>query len=127
MAHGDFLWNELMTRDVEAVCRFYGELMGWTYESKPNGDGSVYIVAHANGKPVAGIFDISGESLAHLPPHWFSYIGVDDVDELYARALTMGATSIRPPHDVPGIGRIAYLSDPTGAAIGWWKPLPTAR
>jgi predicted enzyme related to lactoylglutathione lyase len=31
----------------------------------------------------------------------------------------MGAIVIRAPHDVPEVGRVAVLRDPTGAVIGW--------
>lgn len=124
MAHGEFSWNELLTRDVDAARRFYGELMGWTFKDEVGSDGTVYVLALANGKPVAGIFDLAARKFGHLRPHWFSYISVDEIDELYAAALRRGASEIRPPHEVPGVGRLAYLEDPTGAAIGWWAPPP---
>ena len=28
-AHGEFCWNELMTRDTAAAGKFYSELIGW--------------------------------------------------------------------------------------------------
>ena len=30
--HGNFCWNELMTRDIEGAKRFYGDTIGWTFE-----------------------------------------------------------------------------------------------
>ncbi len=30
--HGAFSWNELMTTDVAAAKKFYGELLGWTLQ-----------------------------------------------------------------------------------------------
>jgi predicted enzyme related to lactoylglutathione lyase len=30
--HGRFFWNELMTRDASAACRFYAEMLGWQYQ-----------------------------------------------------------------------------------------------
>lgn len=120
--HGEFLWNELMTRDVEAACRFYGELLGWVFERRPNPDGTVYIVAKLDGKAVAGIFDISAPMFAELPAHWFSYIAVDDVDSIFSKATDTGAKAIRPPFDVSGVGRITIITDPTEAAIGLWTP-----
>ena len=27
--HGNFYWNELMTRDVEKAKKFYGDTIGW--------------------------------------------------------------------------------------------------
>jgi len=32
-SHGNFCWNELLTRDAEAAKRFYGETIGWTFDA----------------------------------------------------------------------------------------------
>jgi predicted enzyme related to lactoylglutathione lyase len=32
------------------------------------------------------------------------------------------ATPMRPPFDVPGVGRIAILREPGGAVVGWMTP-----
>ncbi len=124
--HGHFYWNELLTRDVAGAKGFYGELLGWRFDGMPMAQGGTYWVAKDGDKPLGGIFDISAEAqLAGVPPHWFAYIAVDDVDARVAKATAAGAELLRPLFDVPGVGRIAILKDPTGAAIGWITP--TAR
>ena len=35
MTHGNFVWNELYTRDVEAAKAFYAATVGWTFEGMP--------------------------------------------------------------------------------------------
>ena len=30
-SHGSFHWNELMTRDIEKAKKFYGDVIGWTF------------------------------------------------------------------------------------------------
>lgn len=118
--HGEFAWNELLTRDPDGACRFYGELLGWTFDRKTGEDGA-YIIARQGDKMVAGIYDMSGRSdLDHLPPHWFAYIAVSDLDAAFAKALDTGAKPIRPPFDIGEYGRCALLLDTTGAAIGLW-------
>ena len=37
-------------------------------------------------------------------------------------AVAAGATLMRPIFDVPHVGRIAILSEPGGAGIGWMTP-----
>ena len=32
-SHGNFYWNELMTRDAEAAKKFYGATLGWTFRA----------------------------------------------------------------------------------------------
>jgi Bleomycin resistance protein-like N-terminal len=54
--HGTFIWNELMTRDVEQAKRFYGDTIGWRFEAMKMPDGRNYWCAMESGKPIAGIF-----------------------------------------------------------------------
>jgi predicted enzyme related to lactoylglutathione lyase len=46
----------------------------------------------------------------------------DDVDARLKAAKAAGAKVLRGSFDVPGVGRIAIIQDPGGAAIGWMTP-----
>lgn len=118
--HGTILWTELMTRDLPKAMAYYTEICGWEYNQMPDPDtGGTYYVAMKDGQSVAGLMDISAmEALNDVPPHWFTYIAVDDVDAAVAATTASGGEIRRPPFDVPGIGRIAIIADPTGAAVG---------
>jgi predicted enzyme related to lactoylglutathione lyase len=52
-----------------------------------------------------------------------SYLAVDDVDKRTATATAAGARLMRPIFDVPKVGRIAILSEPGGAGVGWMTPV----
>lgn len=121
--HGAFFWNELMTRDIERAKGFYGATLGWTFEGMPMEDG-MYWVAKMDGEPVGGLFPMQGPQFQGLPEHWFAYIAVDDVDARLGRVQAAGGAVMRPPFDVPGVGRIAIVRDATGAGIGWITPAP---
>jgi len=121
--HGNFYWNELMTRDVEKAKKFYADTIGWTFDAMPMPNGT-YWIAKAGEKPVGGMFDISSTEFGPVPESWMSYIAVDDVDTRVAKALKAGAKLMKPAFDVPGVGRIAILMEPGGAAIGWITPAP---
>ena len=120
-AHGMFHWNELLTNDVEKAKAFFTEVIGWTPEQFPMEEGS-YWMMKAGDVPVAGIMDMIAPIPAGTPPHWLSYLAVDDIDARLQKATAAGATLIREPFDIPGIGRIAILADPTGAVMGWMSP-----
>jgi predicted enzyme related to lactoylglutathione lyase len=49
------------------------------------------------------------------PAHWLNYITTLDVDALCARAPQLGGAIEAPPFEIPGVGRLAILTDPTGA------------
>ncbi len=121
-AHGQFHWNELMTRNVEQAKKFYAETMGWSYDAMPMPGGATYTIAMADGKPTAGIFDINGPEYKGVPESWMPYIAVDNVDERVKKATKAGAKVMKPAFDVPNVGRIAILLEPGGAGIGWMTP-----
>ena len=50
-------------------------------------------------------------------------MAVDDVDKRLEARVVAGGTIIRPPFDVPDVGRIAIIQDPTGAVMGWMTPI----
>lgn len=117
--HGKFYWNELLTDDVEKAKAFYGATLGWTFDAMPAGDGHAYYVAHLGGEPVAGMMDKTDILPPQVPPHWFPYINVDDLEARLKLLEANGGQVLRPPFEVPGIGHIAIVADATGAPMGW--------
>jgi predicted enzyme related to lactoylglutathione lyase len=121
-SHGQFHWNELMTRNVEGAKKFYGETLGWKFDAMPMPGGASYWIAKSGDTPAAGIFDISGPDYQGVPESWMPYIAVDDVDARVAKATKAGAKVMKPAFDVSGIGRIVILLEPGGAGVGWMTP-----
>jgi predicted dithiol-disulfide oxidoreductase (DUF899 family)/predicted enzyme related to lactoylglutathione lyase len=119
--HGNFYWNELVTCDVEKAKKFYSATIGWTFDAMPMPDGT-YWVAKMGDKAVGGLFPIGGPQWEGVPEHWMSYLAVDDVDARVKKATAAGAKLMRPNFDVPGVGRIAILTEPGGSGIGWITP-----
>ena len=118
---GTVLWSELMTTEVEKAKSFDGETLGLSFE--PFGDNTPgYWLATSDGRPIWGIMDMTERPGG--PTGWFTNMAVDDVDARVASALAAGAELCTPVFEVPTVGRIAILQDPTGALIGWMKPVP---
>jgi predicted enzyme related to lactoylglutathione lyase len=113
LRHGAFSWCELMTTDVEAAKRFYTELLGWTTEEVP---GMSYTIVKTDGTGVGGIMAVPPHA-AGCPPHWGTYITVDDVDATARKAQELGAKTIMPLTDIPNVGRFYTFQDPQGAVI----------
>jgi len=121
--HGNSYWNELLTRDCERAKRFYGDIIGWDFEPMKMDGGATYWIAKLADKPVAGIFPTDRPEFEGVPEAWMSYLAVDDVDARVKQATAAGAKLMRPIFDVPGIGRIAILTEPGGAGVGWITPV----
>jgi|TARA_B100000315_G_C14249344_1_gene438994 hypothetical protein len=73
--------------------------------------GRAYTVIKAGGQPVGGITAGEGTDI------WVSYVTVADVDSSIKQAEGAGAKVVMAPMDVPGVGRMASVTDPSGALI----------
>lgn len=118
---GNFVWLELATTDQAAAKNFYSTLFGWQAQDMPMGPDAVYTMFRLNGRDAAGGFQVS-EQERGIPPHWQLYIAVENVDDSATRAAELGAKLIQPPMDIPNVGRMAVLQDPTGAMISLFQP-----
>jgi uncharacterized protein len=122
-SHGTFCWNELRTRDAQRAMRFYKDTIGWTFERSSTPDGHDYWLAMQEGKPVAGLFPLISPMFDGMQESWMSFLAVDDVDARVAKAVKAGAKLVMPVFDVPDVGRIAMLLEPSGAGVGWMTPV----
>ncbi len=119
---GSFCWQELATRDVAAAKTFYTALFGWTTTEMPMGDAGTYTIVMNKDEGIGGIYDMSCcEEMGNTPPHWMTYIAVDDVDASAAKAGELGASICVPPTDIPNVGRFSVITDPTGATFALFK------
>lgn len=113
-AHGSFIWYELLTSDPAPMGRFYSAVVGW--EVRPFVHGADYEIFHgAEGDGIGGMAVPSTE--ANQRPGWTGYIGVDDVDATAVAIVGDGGAIITVPFDLPGVGRMAQLSDPQSATF----------
>src|SRR6266498_2485889 len=121
---GTFCWVGLATSDVAAARAFYGSLFGWEAEDLEAGAAGAYATLRRGGKDVAILYRQQPEArAAGAPPHWTSYISVENADATAARANELGGAAVfREPFDVLDAGRVAAIRDPTGAIVSLWQP-----
>lgn len=117
-AHGDFIWYELMTTDLDAARAFYDPVADQRLDehgdSLPNG---------GEYRMVLGSTGLAGGALGLTPamidqgarPAWLGYVAVEDVDAALVHAVELGGTVMMPAFDMEGVGRMALLTDPHGA------------
>lgn len=116
-------WVDLMSTDVGAAKQFYGEIFGWSFDDVEDNGQVVYALASLKGRHAAGLMQQNEEQRAQgMPPMWNTHIAVTDTDATVAKAGELGGTTIMPPMDVMDAGRMAVLTDPTGAAFCVWQP-----
>ena len=67
-----------------------------------------------DGEAVGGMMALP-PPCAGMPPAWGVYVTVDDVDATALQVAALGGHVLRPPEDIPGIGRFCVLQGPQGA------------
>ncbi|MGE3842569.1 MAG: VOC family protein [Vicinamibacterales bacterium] len=122
---GRFVWHELIAADPESAGRFYARVVGWRTEAWSQDP--TYTFFMLDETPKAGLLlQPEGASQAGAPPHWLTYIGIANVDATLQKALSLGATNLHGPEDIPTIGRFAVLRDPQGAVFAIFTPSDAA-
>jgi predicted enzyme related to lactoylglutathione lyase len=122
---GTFSWVELATPDPGAAKGFYGDLFGWEPEDNPipaDAGGGVYTILKLGGESVGALYEqMQDQRDAGIPPNWLSYVTVADADDAVARAKELGGAVQAGPFDVMTQGRMAVISDPSGAVFAVWQ------
>lgn len=121
--YGNFCWTELSSPNVPASKEFYSKVFGWQFVDHDMGD-MTYTMIKLNGQDMmGGIWGIPKEMQAHIPPHWMTYILVEDADAALEKAQQNGAKVVKPVSPAGDFGRFAIIADPTGAHVALWQTL----
>ena len=108
---GALCWNELVTADVERAKSFFGELLGWEYETDDSSYASIVNAGRHNGGMRA-----QTERERGTPPSWLPYFTVESADEAARQAEQLGGRTLLPKTEIH-IGRFAVIADRQGAAF----------
>jgi uncharacterized protein len=108
---GEMTWFEMGVPDAARAQRFYGPLLGWTFESMGE---SGAVISTARGR--AGVHpNDDGREIV-------TYFGVDDLDAAVRHVRELGGHSDDPRPAEPGFGRFVTCRDDQGVAFGLHQP-----
>jgi predicted enzyme related to lactoylglutathione lyase len=121
-SHGSFCWTEIACTDLSKCKPFYQNVFGWNFkESESAGSEMQYLEFSSSGAPYpdAALYQMFPEMFGGMdvPAHIALYVSVDNVDESVEKAKSLGGTTIFGPYDIPKVGRMAVVTDPSGANI----------
>lgn len=122
---GEFCWNELMTPDTQKAEAFYTALLGWTTQVHDMGE-MTYTMFMSGEKNIGGMLQTPKDKIGQIPPHWMSYICVENVEKTIEKAKALGASIKVPVTNVTDMGAFAIITDPTGAHIAFWQSIKSA-
>jgi predicted enzyme related to lactoylglutathione lyase len=112
-----FVHFELNTPDLAKAKAFYGALFGWQFQDNDMGPMGVYSTFKPDDGPGGGMM-----SMPMGNPGWLSYVGVKDINQSTDQARSLGATILLGPQEIPNIGWMTMLQDPTGCTIAIFQP-----
>ena len=120
---GQFSWVDLMTPDTTRSSDFYTHLFDWRSREMPTPMGPVYTTFLSDGLSVAGMGPLpENRSATGVPPTWTLYVNVSNLESTLDRVKQAGGLVVMEPMDVMTQGRMAIISDPSGASVGLWEP-----
>jgi len=126
-SHGEFCWTEIASGDSDKCKAFYTKVFGWKFKQSNSSEGEFaydeFTTSSGDSYPAGGLYQISAAMCGddELPPHFLTYVAVDDVDMYAAKAKELGGNVLKGPDDIPNTGRFAILSDTAGAMFAIFK------
>ena len=117
---GQFVWTEIASNDADKCQAFYERIFGWKFKSGDADPAMDYREFSTGGEaPVGGLYQINPDWFGGNPPppHFMIYVAVDDVDKNAKLAVELGGKIHKGPMDIPNVGRMCIIQDPTGAVF----------
>ena len=113
-----FVHVELNTTDLTKAKAFYSKLFDWKLEDVPMPGGSYTLIQVGDGT--------GGGMMKHpvpgAPSSRLAYVEVSGIAAATQKAKSLGATVMKDVTEVMDAGWLSIIIDPTGAALGLWKP-----
>ncbi|MGQ7786133.1 VOC family protein [Nesterenkonia sp. PF2B19] len=114
---GHIMHVELTSAAPQATADFYSRAFGWRTEASPFLPD--YLLAQTGDGP--GI-DAAIMSREHQEQAAIIWIQVEDIDAARAAVTEAGGDASGEVHDLPGEGRVGYVTDPDGVVLGLKQP-----
>jgi len=112
---GSMIWNELATRDHGRAADFYGELLGWEFETT-EAHGTTYRMIRNRGRDNGGILQMTDEWPDEIPAHWMVYFAVESTEASVGKVQELGGEVSVPPTDIE-VGVMSVVGDPQGGTF----------
>ena len=118
-----FVHIELNSTDQARAKDFYGQLFDWEMKDMPlpgssPDAGEVYTTIAVGGGTGGGIMR---QMMPNAPSFWLPYALVKDIYAATSKAASLGAVVMKDVSEVPGMGFLSIIKDPTGALLGLWQ------
>lgn len=112
-----FVHLELIAPDLPKAKEFYSKMFGWQFQDMDMGPGGIYSTFKPDSGPGGGMC-----AVPEGPFGWRAYVGVEDIHAATEKARSLGASVSLDSHEIPNVGWMSILTDPTGCTIALFQP-----
>lgn len=120
---GQPVWIDYVCQNFDATKTFYSEVFDWDIVDQGPDFGHYHQIMKGS-HPVGGFMramNFDGTPNLATPAMWTTYLNTRSIEETYSAAVASGAAEIARPMDVGPLGKMAIVTDPTGAGVGLWQ------
>jgi predicted enzyme related to lactoylglutathione lyase len=114
---GDWIWIQLLSRDAGKAAQFYQDIGGYKIVENTQSTRLSDYVLTSSGYARATVRTIPKDQ-DQVRPNWLLFVRVSSITESVAKARQLGGQVLLEPKDDLLSGKVAVISDPSGAAIG---------
>jgi predicted enzyme related to lactoylglutathione lyase len=109
---GKFVWHDLITDNVNAAQKFYGDVFGWTFETK-----GAYTLVLNKKELIGGMMYVAPAEENKAKAVWLPSMSVEDVDKAITYLKAKKGEVLKGPLNMKERGRGVLVSDPSGAHL----------
>jgi predicted enzyme related to lactoylglutathione lyase len=118
-----FVHIELNSTDPAKAREFYAQLFDWELKDIPlpgasPDSGEVYTTINVGGGTGGGIMR---QMMPNAPSAWLAYALTKNIRSDTDKAAALGAVILKDVTEVPSMGFLSIIKDPTGALLGLWQ------
>jgi predicted enzyme related to lactoylglutathione lyase len=118
-----FVHIELNSTDPAKAREFYAQLFDWELKDIPlpgasPESGEVYTTINVGGGTGGGIMR---QMMPNAPSARLAYALTKNIRSDTDKAAALGAVILKDVTEVPGMGYLSIIKDPTGALLGLWQ------
>lgn len=111
---GGVEWTELHSTDLDKDLAWLTSTLGFELGEMPMPSGTYYLLKTGD-KMRGGAMTAMAPG---APSMWLTWFAVASADDAVERVKTQGGNVLSEPMDMPGVGRMAVVTDPSGGVFG---------
>ncbi|MEI6862570.1 MAG: VOC family protein [Verrucomicrobiota bacterium] len=118
-----FVHAELATTSLPKAKALYSKMFAWKLNNIPSPvRGGKYTMVDVGKIKFGSGGGMMPQCIPNAPSAWMPYVEVKDIDAATKKAKDLHARILKSVTEVPDMGWLSIIQDPTGAMLRLWEP-----